>query len=55
MNGWLCLMLVTAGITAAIGATGCGSSSTPPQTYNVTVTVTAGTMSHSTQLTLTVK
>lgn len=55
MNRWLGLMLITAGMTAAISATGCGSSSIPPQTYNVTVTVTAGALTHSTQLTLTVE
>ena len=55
MNRWLGLMLIAAGMTAAISATGCGGSSGPPQTYNVTVTVTAGALSHSTPLTLTVK
>jgi hypothetical protein len=55
-NGWLCLLLIAAGIMAATGATGCGSSaSQPPQTYNITVTVTAGALSHSTHLTLTVQ
>ncbi len=55
MNRWLGLMLIAAGMTAAISATGCGGSSSPPQTYNVTVTVTAGALSHSTPLTLTIK
>ena len=56
INGWLCLLVIAGGITVATGATGCGSSaSQPPQTYNVTVTVTAGALTHSTPLTLTVK
>jgi sugar lactone lactonase YvrE len=56
MSGWLCLLLIAVGITAATGATGCGGSATQPsQTYNVKVTVTAGALIHTTQLTLTVK
>ena len=55
MSGWLCLLLIAVGITAATGATGCGSSSQPPQTYTIKVSVTAGALIHTTQLTLTVK
>ena len=55
MSRRLCLLLIAAGIAAVTGATGCGGSSSYSQTYNVTVTVTAGTLTHSTQLTLIVK
>ncbi len=55
VNGWLCLMLMVAGLTAVTGATGCGSTSTPAQTYDVTVTIASGALSHSTPLTLTVE
>lgn len=55
MNRWQCLLLIAAGMTAATGATGCGDSSSPLQTYNVTVTVTSGAVTHSTQLALTVQ
>jgi hypothetical protein len=46
-------MLIAAGITAATGATGCGGSSSQQQTYNVTVT--AGALTRSMQLTVTVE
>jgi hypothetical protein len=56
MSAWLCLLLMSAGLAAVITTTGCGSSpTTPPHTYNLTVTVTAGALTHSTPLTLTVK
>jgi sugar lactone lactonase YvrE len=49
-------------LIAALFMLGCGSSSsrsmvllTPPGTYQITITATAGTVSHSTQLTLTVQ
>jgi hypothetical protein len=54
MNRWLCIALVATGMAVVAGMTGCGGSSSKAQTYNVTVTVTAGTLTHSTQLTLTV-
>jgi sugar lactone lactonase YvrE len=52
--------LFLAVLTCAFGLSGCGatnnsSSSQSPQTYDVTVTVMAGPLSHSTQLTLTVE
>ena len=56
MNRCLCLLLIAAGITGATSLTGCvGPASQPQQTYRVSVTVTAGTLVHTTQLTLTVR
>jgi hypothetical protein len=47
------------GLTAAVALGGCGSSNgffgQPQKTYTVTVTATSGTLSHSTNLTLTVE
>jgi hypothetical protein len=55
MSRWLCLLVIAGGVMAAMGTTGCGDPSSPPQTYNLIVTVTAGVLTHSTPLTLTVK
>jgi hypothetical protein len=53
------LMLMVVGLTAAVTLSGCGSSNgffgQPQKTYTVTVTATSGTLSHSTNLTLTVE
>jgi hypothetical protein len=53
------LWLLAAGAAAVTGLNGCASGNgffgQPPKTYTVTVTVTAGTLSHSTNLTLTVE
>jgi hypothetical protein len=53
------LWLLTAGAAAITGLSGCASGNgffgQPQKTYSVTVTVTAGTLSHSTDLTLTVQ
>jgi hypothetical protein len=55
----LCLWLFAAGAAAIAGLSGCASGNgffgQAPKTYTVTVTVTAGTLSHSTNLTLTVQ
>jgi hypothetical protein len=53
------LMLMVVSITAAVTLSGCGSSNgffgQPQKTYTVTVTATSETLSHSTNLTLTVE
>lgn len=53
------LFIVIASLAAIAGVSGCGSSNgffgQSPQNYTVTVTVTAGSVSHSTGLTLTVQ
>jgi len=54
------LLLILAGITATMGLSGCGSTGSgffaqAPQTYTLTVTGTSGTLSHSTNITLTVE
>jgi hypothetical protein len=53
------LMLMIAGLTAAVALSGCGSSNgffgQPQKTYTVTVTATSGALSHSTNLTLIVE
>jgi hypothetical protein len=53
------LLLLAAGVAAITGLSGCGSSngffSQQQKAYNVTVTVTAGTLSHATNVTLTVQ
>ena len=58
-RGWksvVCLLvLALAGVALAVGATGCGGSSAPsPQSYTLTVTGSAGSLSHSTTVNLTV-
>jgi len=53
------LLLLIAGMTALAGLSGCGSSTgffaQARQSYTVTATVTSGTLSHSTTMTLTVE
>jgi hypothetical protein len=53
------LTLVVVGLTAAVALSGCGTSNgffgQAQKTYTVTVTATSGTLSHSTNLTLTVE
>ncbi len=49
------LLLLIAGMAAAAGLSGCGGSSSKPQSYNVTVTATSGTLSHTSNVTLTVE
>ena len=54
------LLLVVAVIAATAGLSGCGSSDSgiftqPPQTYTLTVTGTSGSLTRSTNLTLTVE
>jgi len=53
------LLLLMIGATAMTTLIGCGSSNgflvQPPKTYTITATVSAGTVSHSTDLTLTVQ
>ena len=52
-------LLLAAGIGATTGLTGCGTTSglfsQQQESYTITVTATAGTLTHSTQLTLTVE
>ncbi len=48
------LLLLVAG-TALVGLIGCGSSSSPPKQYTVTVTATSGALSHTITLSLTVQ
>jgi len=53
------LLIVSSALTAIIGLSGCGVRTgffgEAPQTYTVTVTVTAGSVSHTTDLTLNVQ
>jgi hypothetical protein len=53
------LLLLAAGVCATVGLTGCGTTSglfaEQQQSYTITVTATAGTLTHSTQVTLTVE
>jgi hypothetical protein len=53
------LLLLIAGMAAMAGLSGCGSPSIfftqQPQSYTVTVTVSAGTLSHSMPVTLVVE
>jgi hypothetical protein len=53
------LLLLIAGAAGVAGLTGCGSSSgyfnQTPQTYNVVLTATSGSFSHSSTITLTVQ
>jgi len=53
------LLLLTAGAAGIAGLSGCGTNNgffgQPQKAYNITVTVTAGSLSHSTHLTLTVQ
>jgi hypothetical protein len=53
------LLLMVTSLAVLAGLSGCGSSNGffghPQQTYTVTATVTAGSVSHSTTVTLTVK
>jgi hypothetical protein len=53
------LVILAAGIGATVGLTGCGATSglfsEQQRSYTITVTATAGTLTHSTQLTLTVE
>ena len=55
----LLLLLLTPGAAGVAGLTGCGTNNgffgQPQKAYNITVTVTAGSLSHSTHLTLTVQ
>jgi hypothetical protein len=50
------LILLVAGVTAMAGLSGCGStgskSSSQPQSYTITETITSGALSHSTTITL---
>ena len=58
VSRWLCVALIAAGFAAFGGTVGCGSSSTHTQTsqlYTITVTVTSGALTHSTELNLTVQ
>jgi sugar lactone lactonase YvrE len=53
------LLLLVAGASAMAGLSGCGGPSgffgQPPQTYTITVTATSGTLSHATNITLTIE
>jgi apolipoprotein N-acyltransferase len=52
------LLLCVAAAAATFGLSGCGSSGTPaqsPQSYTLTVTATSGSISRTTNLTLTVE
>jgi hypothetical protein len=53
------MLLLAAGVCATVGLTGCGATSglfaEQQQSYTITVTATAGTLTHSTQVTLTVE
>ncbi len=58
-QGMSLLLLLAAGVCATAGLTGCGTTSglfaEQQQSYTITVTATAGTLTHSTQVTLTVE
>jgi CSLREA domain-containing protein len=51
------LLLLVAGMAAVAGLNGCGGSASgpPPQNYTVIVTATSGTLSHTSNITLTVE
>ncbi len=49
------LLLLIAGLAAAVGLSGCIGRFGPPQIYTVTVTATSGTLSHTSNVTLTVE
>jgi hypothetical protein len=53
------LFLLLAGASAMAGLSGCGTNSgffgQPETTYNVQITATSGSLSHSTSVTLTVQ
>jgi sugar lactone lactonase YvrE len=52
------LLLISAAMAAVVGLSGCGSSGyfgQQEKTYNIVVTATSGTLSHSTTVTLTVE
>jgi hypothetical protein len=60
MSRMICQLLLLATSAAAMaGVTGCGGSNgffaQPQKAYTVVVTVTAGSLSHSTNVTLTVQ
>jgi hypothetical protein len=59
MSSVIRLLLLLAGASAMIAVSGCGARngffSQPQQSYTITVTVTTGTLSHSTNLTLKVE
>ena len=56
---WIERILLVAGLAAVAGLTGCGATNgffgQGPQTYTVTETVTTGTVSHSSTVTLTIQ
>ncbi len=58
-GGVMLAVLLMAGLAATVGLTGCGASNgflgQQQQTYNVTMTVTAGTVTRTSNLTLTVQ
>ena len=50
------LLLLIASMAAVVGLNGCGGKSgPPPQSYTVGVTATSGTLSHTSNITLTVE
>jgi hypothetical protein len=51
------VLLLIAGIAAAAGMSGCGGSSSPPApvTYNIQVTGTSGSLTHTADVSLTVQ
>jgi sugar lactone lactonase YvrE len=63
VRGYLMMLILAVAALGATGLTGCGSgfwksptsTTTTPQTYNVSVTGTSGSLTHSTQITLTVQ
>ena len=51
----LALFLMFAGIGAAAALTGCGVHYNPPQSYNITVTASSGSLQHSSTITFEVE
>ena len=49
------LLLLIAGMAAVVGMDGCIGRISPPQSYKVVVTATSGTLSHTSNVTLTVE
>jgi hypothetical protein len=53
------LLLLVAGVSAMAGLSGCGAPSgffdQPSQTYTITITAAAGSLSHATTVTLTIE